>query len=125
MKRVSVALLFLACIFGVMVGCSPEAPKPSDSSASADGKPEETKEAEPQPAAKVSEQDAAKAQKLAEEAEVVMMDPKLPAGEKYPKALAMFNEALEIDPQNSLASKSKALIEGIYKSMNKPVPGAK
>lgn len=73
----------------------------------------------------ISKEDSAKAEKLAKEAEAVMLDPKLPAAEKYPKALAMFDEALKIDPTNTLAVKSKALIEGIYKSMGKPVPGAK
>lgn len=73
----------------------------------------------------VSEADAAKAQKLAKEAEVVMMDPKLPAFEKYPKALSMFNEALKVDPQNKLALESKGMIEGIYESMGKPIPGTK
>lgn len=42
--------------------------------------------------------------------------------EKYPKALGMFRDALEIDPNNALAAKNITLIEDIYKSMGRPVP---
>ncbi len=125
-KRVSIALLFLAGIMGALIGCSPSEQKTESTAAT--NAPSKTDDSAPENAESipaVSEADAAKAQELAKEAETVMLDPKLPAGEKYPKALAMFNEALKVDPQNSLASKSKALIEGIYQSMGKPVPGTK
>ncbi len=51
-----------------------------------------------------------------------MLDPDLPPREKYPKSLAMFRDALEIDPNNALAKQSIQLIEDIYTSMGRPVP---
>lgn len=62
------------------------------------------------------------AQQLAEEAEKIMLDPALAPKDKYPKALGMFRDALELDPNNALATKSITLIEDIYKSMGRPVP---
>jgi tetratricopeptide (TPR) repeat protein len=62
------------------------------------------------------------AQQLAEQAEKIMLDPALAPKEKYPKALGMFRDALEIDPNNALAAKNITLIEDIYKSMGRPVP---
>ncbi len=41
---------------------------------------------------------------------------------KYAKALAMFRDALEIDPNNALASRSIMLIEDTYRSMGRSVP---
>lgn len=77
------------------------------------------------PTATVSSMTAAQqqqAQQLAEEAEKIMLDPALAPKDKYPKALGMFRDALEIDPNNALAAKSITLIEEIYKSMGRPVP---
>jgi hypothetical protein len=64
----------------------------------------------------------AQAQNLAEQAEKVMLDPAIPPREKYPQALTMFREALQLDPDNTLAKDSIKLIEDIYKSMGRPVP---
>ena len=70
----------------------------------------------------VSEEQQQQAQQLAEEAEKIMLDPALAPKDKYPKALGMFRDALEIDPNNALSKKSITLIEDIYKSMGRPVP---
>lgn len=70
----------------------------------------------------VSQEQQQQAQQLAEEAEKIMLDPALAPRDKYPKALAMFRDALKIDPDNALAKKSITLIEDIYKSMGRPVP---
>lgn len=70
----------------------------------------------------VSEEQQQQAQQLAEEAEKIMLDPALAPKEKYPKALGMFRDALQIDPNNALATKSITLIEDVYKSMGRPVP---
>jgi len=51
-----------------------------------------------------------------------MLDPALPPREKYPKALAMFRNALKIDPDNALAKDGVNLIEDVYRSMGRPVP---
>jgi tetratricopeptide (TPR) repeat protein len=64
----------------------------------------------------------AQAQNLAEQAEKVMLDPAVPPREKYPQALKMFREALQLDPNNALAKDGIKLIEDIYKSMGRPVP---
>ena len=59
---------------------------------------------------------------LAAAAQKVMLDPALAPKEKYPKALAMFRNALKIDPDNALAKDGVTLIEDVYKSMGRPVP---
>ncbi len=51
-----------------------------------------------------------------------MLDPALAPREKYPQALVMFRDALQIDPNNALAKDSITLIEDIYTSMGRPVP---
>lgn len=123
MKRVSIALLCFVGLTAGLAGCSPSEPKPDLNAPSGTGSAAESKESAALSIPAVSEADAAKAQKMAKEAEVVMNDPKLPAKEKYPKALSMFNDALKVDPQNKLALDSKGMIEGIYESMGKPIPG--
>ncbi len=52
----------------------------------------------------------------------VMNDGGLPPREKYPRALNLYREALQLDPGNQEALANKALIEGIYESMNRPIP---
>jgi hypothetical protein len=72
----------------------------------------------------VAGQKQQRAQQLAEDAQKIMLDPGLPPREKYPKALAMFRDALKIDPGNALAQDGVKLIEDVYKSMGRPVPQA-
>lgn len=47
----------------------------------------------------------------------------LPARVKYKDALTYFRETLKLDPKHKLAAEQKKLIEDIYKSMGRPVPG--
>lgn len=51
-----------------------------------------------------------------------MLSPLLAPKEKYPKALRLYREALQVDPANKEALENKAMIEQIYKSMNRPIP---
>lgn len=55
-------------------------------------------------------------------ATATMLAESLPAKQKYPDALRLYREALEIDPKNEAAIDNKKMIEDIYKSMNRPVP---
>lgn len=108
-----------------VVGCA-AAPTPGEKPAESKAVDSTTtdgggKAAEP-PAPAVSEDKQNQAQKLAEDAEKVMLDPNLAPKQKYPEALGMFRDALEIDPNNALAKQSVQLIEDIYKSMGRPVP---
>lgn len=116
---IRVRLLFAgACAALAVAGCGAaatedkkaEAPTPTGSSMTV------------APAAPAVSDQQQQAQQLAEEAEKIMLDPALPPKEKYPKALGMFRDALEIDPNNALAAKNIKLIEDIYKSMGRPVP---
>ena len=112
-------LLAWACAALTVAGCSTaatedkkaEAPTATGTSMTADAS-----------APTVSEEQQQQAQQLAEEAEKIMLDPALAPKDKYPKALGMFRDALEIDPNNALSKKSITLIEDIYKSMGRPVP---
>ena len=52
-----------------------------------------------------------------------MTDDAAGARVKYRKALDDFREALKNDPTNAKAKDNKALIENIYHSMGRPVPG--
>jgi hypothetical protein len=55
-------------------------------------------------------------------AQFYMYKSPLPPNQKYRKALHDYREVLKLDPSNAKASDSIAMIESIYKSMNKPVP---
>jgi tetratricopeptide (TPR) repeat protein len=41
---------------------------------------------------------------------------------KYKKALALYREALKLDPKNKEAKNNSEMIVSIYKSMGRPVP---
>lgn len=43
---------------------------------------------------------------------------------KYRAALGDFRRALTLDPANAIAKQNVALIEGIYKSMGRPIPNS-
>jgi tetratricopeptide (TPR) repeat protein len=51
-----------------------------------------------------------------------MYNESLPPFQKYPNALRQFRKALEYDKENKKATANIATIEGIYKSMGRPVP---
>ncbi len=51
-----------------------------------------------------------------------MYAPDLRPMEKYPQALRLYRQALSLDPKNSVALADKKMIEGVYKSMGRPVP---
>jgi tetratricopeptide (TPR) repeat protein len=54
--------------------------------------------------------------------EHTMYDNSLPPFRKYPTALRQFRKTVEYDPKNKKAQENIATIEGIYKSMGRPVP---
>lgn len=51
-----------------------------------------------------------------------MFNEQMPPFRKYPAALRSYRKVLEFDKTNRKASANIATIEGIYKSMNRPVP---
>jgi hypothetical protein len=51
-----------------------------------------------------------------------MYNDALPPRQKYPTALRAYREVLKHDKDNAKARKGIATIEGIYKSMGRPVP---
>gem|GEM_PF-6608284 len=52
-----------------------------------------------------------------------MTDDNAGARVKYRAALEDFRAALKLDPNNAEATKNKQMIEDIYRSMGRPVPG--
>lgn len=52
----------------------------------------------------------------------MMYDDTLPPFKKYPGALREFRKALKFDKENAKAKSNIDTIEGIYKSMGRPVP---
>ena len=61
---------------------------------------------------------------LVARADYYMYAPELAPREKYPKALALYRKAAKLDPSNATAKSGIETIEGIYKSMGRPVPEA-
>jgi tetratricopeptide (TPR) repeat protein len=55
-------------------------------------------------------------------ATATMLAESLPAKQKYPDALRLYREALEVDPKNETAIDNKKMIEDIYNSMGRPIP---
>lgn len=51
-----------------------------------------------------------------------MYNEQMPPFRKYPSALRSYRKVLEYDKTNAKAQKNIATIEGIYKSMGRPVP---
>lgn len=54
--------------------------------------------------------------------ESLMFNKDLPPFRKYPGALRQFRKTVEYDPKHRKAKEHIATIEGIYKSMGRPVP---
>jgi tetratricopeptide (TPR) repeat protein len=55
-------------------------------------------------------------------ADSFMYNDALPPFQKYPTALRSYRKVLDYDKENKKAKQSIATIEGIYKSMGRPVP---
>ena len=51
-----------------------------------------------------------------------MNDPATPPRVKYPTALRAYREVLKYDKENGKAKQGISTIEGIYKSMGRPIP---
>jgi hypothetical protein len=113
-------LLLVGAALFVLTGCG--AP-PAEPAPKAPKQEEAKKEPVVIPGPKATPGEAAQAQKLATEGTKIMNDPKLTPKEKYPKALELYRDALALDASNKEANKNKAMIEAIYKSMGRPVPG--
>ncbi|MES1258249.1 MAG: tetratricopeptide repeat protein [Acidobacteriota bacterium] len=59
---------------------------------------------------------------LLAKADSIMYDDSLPPRSKYPDALRTYRQVLTVDKDNKKAQSNIATIEGIYKSMGRPVP---
>lgn len=55
-------------------------------------------------------------------ADAVLVSPALAPKDKYPKSLRVYRGMLKVDPKNAHAKKQIELIEGIYRSMGRPIP---
>lgn len=51
-----------------------------------------------------------------------MNNKSLPPFQKYPTALRAYRKVSQLDPSNAKAKENVNMIEGIYKSMGRPVP---
>lgn len=147
MKRM---LLGLACV-ALLFGCSPVEPPAEGSGGAAevaapesgattppDSAPpaQETTETVESLAAKYEEAKQAFDRSKTDEAKAAyvqatvkygtaVMLGDLPPREKYPKALELYEEALEQDPDNAEAKTNRQLILDIYKSMGREPPKSK
>jgi tetratricopeptide (TPR) repeat protein len=59
---------------------------------------------------------------LLAKADSIMYDDALPPRSKYPDALRTYRKVLTWDKDNKKAQSNIATIEGIYKSMGRPIP---
>jgi tetratricopeptide (TPR) repeat protein len=79
-----------------------------------------------EPALKAKPTDAiikkAMAEALMGQGDSYMYNDKLPPFRKYPTALRSYRRVLAVDKTNQKAKDNIAMIEGIYKSMGRPVP---
>jgi len=79
-----------------------------------------------EPAAKAAPKDVAVKNAMVEalmgNADTYMYNENLPPFKKYPTALKSYRRVLEFDKTNQKAKDNVAMIEGIYKSMGRPVP---
>ncbi len=79
-----------------------------------------------EPAVKATPNDAAVKKVMAEalmgQGDSYMYNDKLPPFRKYPTALKSYRRVLEFDKTNQKAKDNISMIEGIYKSMGRPVP---
>jgi tetratricopeptide (TPR) repeat protein len=71
---------------------------------------------------KSAEIKAALADALLAKADSIMYDDALPPRTKYPDALRTYRQVLTVDKENKKAQSNIATIEGIYKSMGRPIP---
>lgn len=55
-------------------------------------------------------------------ADAVLISPALGPKDKYPKSLRVYREVRKVEPTNKAAKEKIDLIEGIYKSMGRPIP---
>ncbi|WP_031500247.1 hypothetical protein [Bryobacter aggregatus] len=79
-----------------------------------------------EPAAKAAPKDVAVKNAMVEallgNADSYMYNDKLPPFRKYPAALKAYRRVLEFDKTNQKAKDNVSTIEGIYKSMGRPIP---
>ena len=71
---------------------------------------------------KSAEVTAALADALLAKGDSFMYNESLPPRMKYPSALRAYREVIKYDKANKKAQQNIATIEGIYKSMGRPVP---
>lgn len=71
---------------------------------------------------KSAEIKATLADALLAKADSIMYDNSLPPRTKYPEALRTYRKVLTWDKDNKKAQSNIATIEGIYKSMGRPIP---